>query len=208
MGLASEERRQLSALFGEVGPDAPTLCEGWRARDLAAHLVIRERRLDAAPGITVPALSGHTQKVQNEYAAKPWDELVELVRTGPPPLSPFAIPVVNNLINGTEYFVHHEDVRRAQPGWEPRPADAARDAALWRAASRVGRLAYRRSPVGVALRKPDGETVVAKRGPATVTIEGEPGELLLHAFGRSATRVRLEGGEEAVSAVQNLDRGM
>jgi len=208
MGLATEERSGLVALLHEVGPEAPTLCEGWRTRDLAAHLVIRERRLDAAPGIAVTRLADYTRKVQDQYAARPWDELVELVRTGPPALSPYAIPAVNELVNGVEYFVHHEDVRRAQPDWAPRPADPARDAALWKAAARLGKLAYRRSPVGVALRNPGGETVVAKRGPATVTISGEPGELLLYAFGRDRQRVEFTGDEQSVAAVRGLDRGM
>jgi uncharacterized protein (TIGR03085 family) len=208
MGLATEERSALAALFTEVGPDAPTLCAGWQTRDLAAHLVIRERRLDAAAGIAIPALRDHTQKVQDQYAAKPWDELVELVRTGPPTYSPYAIPPVNELVNGVEYFIHHEDVRRAQREWIARPPDRDRDVTLWRSVGMVGRMAYRRSPVGVALRNPDGETVVAKRGPATVTISGEPGELLLHAFGRDQYRLEFAGDERSVSAVQDLDRGM
>nr|BFF25281.1 hypothetical protein GCM10025732_32460 [Glycomyces mayteni] len=36
------ERRDLCELLAEVGPDAPTMCEGWTALDLAAHLVLRE----------------------------------------------------------------------------------------------------------------------------------------------------------------------
>jgi uncharacterized protein (TIGR03085 family) len=208
MGLAGDERRGLSDLFGELGPDAPTLCTGWRTRDLAAHLVLRERRIDAAPGIAVSALQGHTRRVQDQYAARPWDELVALVRTGPPVFSLFAVPAIGELVNSTEYFVHHEDVRRAQPDWRPRPAEPARDDALWRALGRVARLTYRRSPVGVRMRRPDGQTVLAKRGPSPVTIQGEVGDLLLHAFGRSAVQVSFEGDGSAVSAVQNLDRRM
>lgn len=208
MGLAGDERHGLCELFAELGPDAPTLCEGWRTRDLAAHLVIRERRMDAAPGILVAPLAGYTKKVQDSYAAKPWDELVALVRSGPPRYSPYAIPPVGELVNGTEYFVHHEDVRRAQPDWQPRPADAGRDETLWRAVSRVGRLTYRKSPVGVALKRSDGETVVVRRAPDTVTVEGDPGELVLHAFGRSAVHVTFHGADEAVATVRSLDRRM
>ncbi|WP_086830202.1 TIGR03085 family metal-binding protein, partial [Allokutzneria sp. NRRL B-24872] len=124
MGLARDERSALSELFEKVGPDAPTLCGDWLTRDLAAHLVIRERRPDAAAGILVSALAGYTERVQKSYAAKPWRELVELVRTGPPTLSPFSLPGVDESANGAEFFVHHEDVRRGVPGWEPRPADA------------------------------------------------------------------------------------
>ena len=91
MGVARDERRLLTELFSEVGPDAPTLCDPWRTRDLAAHLVLRERRLDAAAGILVKPLAGHTQRVQDAYAAKPWDELVDLVRQGQGVLSIVAL---------------------------------------------------------------------------------------------------------------------
>lgn len=209
MGLAADERHALSDLFDELGPDVPTLCEGWQAKDLAAHLVLRDRRPDAAAGIQVKALSGHMERVQQTIAAKPWAEVVRLVRTGPPMLSPFRIPGIEDLVNGAEYFVHHEDVRRAQSDWEPRPSDQARDEALWRAVRMAGRLVYRRSPVGVVLRRTGGAEVAevtAKRGPDTVTIEGEPGELLLNAFGRSAVRLSFNGDERSIGIVQGLDR--
>lgn len=206
MGLASDERRALCELFDQVGPDAPTLCDGWATRDLAAHLVLRDRRPDAAPGILIKALAGRTQRIQDSLAARPWAQLVELVRTGPPVWSPFGLPGLSDLVNGAEYFIHHEDVRRGQDGWEPRPPDAERDAALWRTAGMSGRMAYRRSPVGVVLRRPDGATATLHRGPSTVVIKGEPGELLLNVFGRSATRVEFEGEEKAVETVRGLER--
>ncbi len=206
MGLASDERRALCDLFDEVGPDASTLCEGWATRDLAAHLVVRERRPDAVAGILIRALAARTQRVQDSFAAKPWAELVELVRTGPPVWSPFGIPGLADLVNGAEYFIHHEDVRRGGADWAPRPSDATRDAALWRAAGMSGRMAFRRSPVGVTLRRPDGTTALVHRGPSTVVISGEPGELLLTVFGRDAARVEFEGDEKAVETVRGLER--
>jgi uncharacterized protein (TIGR03085 family) len=206
MGLASSEREQLSELFRKVGPDAPTLCEGWQAKDLAAHLVLRDRRPDAAGGILLSALAGRTRRVQDEYAAKPWDELVELVRTGPPRWSPFSIGLMNELVNGAEYFIHHEDVRRAAEGWEPRPADPRREDALWRTLRMSARRGYSKSVVGVLLKRPDGETIVGKRGPSSVTISGEPSELLLHSFGRDQTLVEFEGDEAAVAEIKGSKR--
>jgi uncharacterized protein (TIGR03085 family) len=206
MGVAKAEREQLSDLFVKVGPDAPTLCEGWQTKELAAHLVLRDRRPDAAGGILMPALAARTARVQAEYAAKPWDELVELVRTGPPRWSPFSIGPVNELVNGTEYFIHHEDVRRAVDGWEPRPTDAATDAALWRALRMMAKRSYRKSIVGVLLRRPDGETIVAKRAPKAVTITGEPGELTIHAFGRDQARVEFDGEDAAIAEVRDSKR--
>ena len=92
MTAAQRERSALVSTFRQVGPDAPTLCAGWTTRDLAAHLVVRERRLDATPGITVPFLAGYTAKVQNKVAqSTDWDDLVELVSSGPPIYSPFKL---------------------------------------------------------------------------------------------------------------------
>ena len=206
MGVAQDERRLLTELFAEVGPDAPTLCDPWRTRDLAAHLVLRERRPDAAAGILVKPLAGHTQRVQDAYAAKPWDELVGLVRVGPPRFSPYAL--VDELVNSVEYFVHHEDVRRARDDWAPRSPDPVRDAVLWRRLAPTARLMYRKSPVGVVLRRPDGEAVVAKRGANPVVLTGQVSELLVHVFGRAAARVEYDGPDDAVRLVRGLDRSM
>jgi uncharacterized protein (TIGR03085 family) len=208
MGVARAERSALSDLLIELGPDQPTLCAGWQTRDLAAHLVVRERRPDAMPGIAIKQLAGHTEKVQRGYAGKPWTELVELVRTGPPRWTPYGVPAVDEKVNGTEFFVHHEDVRRGQPDWEPRPADAERDESLWRSLGLLGKMAFRRSPVGVTLRRPDGTELAAHRGPNTVTLSGDVGELLLFAFGRDAVRLDFTGEQSAVATVRGLSRGM
>lgn len=208
MGIAKDERLALAALFDELGPDQPTLCEGWQTRDLAAHLVVREHRLDAAPGIMIPALAGHTQRVQDGYAKRPWTELVETVRTGPPWFWPAAIGPLDELTNTAEFLVHHEDVRRAQPDWKPRDADPTRDAATWKAASQGGRLNFRKSPVGVVLRMPDGREATVKKGPDPVAVVGAPMDLLLYAFGREAVNVTFEGPEAAIKSLQATTRGM
>jgi uncharacterized protein (TIGR03085 family) len=208
MTVSADERAALAELFTELGPDAPTLCAGWQTRDLAAHLVLRERRPAAAPGILVPALAGYTKRVQDDLARRPWSDLVELLRTGPPPLSPTRIPVLDRLVNSVELFVHHEDARRARPGWEPRPPEPRRDAATWAGVTRAGRLTLRRSPVGIVLRRPDGTEAVARRGPNTVLITGEPGELLLWAFGREQVRLDFEGEQAALGVVKGLRRSL
>ncbi|GGS38865.1 TIGR03085 family metal-binding protein [Actinokineospora fastidiosa] len=206
MSVAKDERARLCDLLAEVGPDQPTLCAGWTTRDLAAHLVVRERRMDAAPGILVKPLAPYLDRVQAKVAAKPWNELLRLIRTGPPVYSPHYL--LDDLVNTPEFFIHHEDVRRAQPQWSPRPADPRRDRALWTAVRRAGRLMFRNSPVGVALRTPDGREVAVKRGPNTVTVLGEPGELLLFAFGRDQAEVGFEGEQAAIGALRGLARGL
>lgn len=208
MSVAADERAALCDLLEELGPDQPTLCAGWQTRDLAAHLVVREHRPDAAPGILLSAFAGHTKKVQDGYARKPWRELVDQVRGGPPVWWPTRIGAVDKLVNSIELFVHHEDARRGQEGWTPREPDAKRDAALWAGLKRAGRMTLRRTPVGLILRRPDGESIVVKRGPDTVTVTGEPGELLLFAFGRDAVRVEFDGDQAAIARVKGLSRGL
>src|SRR5215213_4456408 len=117
--MAVRERRQLTTLAREVGPDAPTLCERWAVRDLVAHLVVRETS-PAALGVAVPAVRGALEREQERRRSQDFTALVDELRDGPPTLSVFKLPFADRLLNGLEFFIHHEDVRRAQPGWEPR----------------------------------------------------------------------------------------
>lgn len=197
---AQRERLLLADLLESVGPEAPTLCDGWKARDLAAHLVVRERRGDAAGGLLIKALAPRLEKVQGEYAAKPYEELVQLFRSGPPKMSPFALKPVDEASNTVEFFVHGEDVRRAQPDWSPREIDPFFADALWKRLESTARLIGRKAPVGLVLRRPNGQTAVARRGVPVVTVTGEPGELLVFAYGRTEqARVEVDGDKEAVA---------
>jgi uncharacterized protein (TIGR03085 family) len=207
MSLATRERAALSDELLRVGPDRPTLCEGWTTRDLLAHLLVRERQPHAAVGILVPALATVTERAMDGYREMPWTEAVALFRAGPQSWSPFRFERVDAAANGAEFFVHHEDVRRGEPGWEPREPDEERDSALWAGARRMGML-LRRSPVGVVLARPSGERHVVKTGPGVVTVVGEPGELVLFAFGRDAVRVELPGASADVEALRGSRRGV
>jgi uncharacterized protein (TIGR03085 family) len=194
--IARTERLALAALLDAVGPTAPTLCAGWTTHDLAAHLVTRERRPDAAAGIAVRPLSGWTASVQAHLRKRPYDELVDLVRTGPGRLSAFALPGADKLLNTTEYVVHHEDVRRAQPGWSPRPLPPKVQDALWQAVRGRAPLSLRKDRSRVELHRTDAadDPVVRGHGERTVTVSGEPLELLLFLFGRREhARVRVGG---------------
>jgi uncharacterized protein (TIGR03085 family) len=182
------------------GPDAPTLCEGWNTRDLAAHVVVRERRADAAGGLLIKPLAPRLERVQAEFAEKPYEELIQLIRTGPPRFSPFSLKQIDEASNTVEFYVHTEDVRRAQPDWTPRPLDPVFQDALWTRLERTARLAGRGAPTGLVLRRPDGQTAVAHRGTPVVTVTGEPSELLMFALGRQKTAdVELEGDKDAIA---------
>ncbi|MEU2896682.1 TIGR03085 family metal-binding protein [Streptomyces sp. NPDC001273] len=200
---AKRERLLLADLLETTGPQAPTLCEGWTTRDLAAHVVVRERRPDAAGGMLVKQLAPRLERVTAEYTAKPYEELIQLIRTGPPRFSPFSLKQVDELSNIVEFYVHTEDVRRAQPEWTPRELDPVFQDALWSRLERSARLMGRGVPVGLVLRRPDGRTVVAHRGVPVVTVTGEPSELVLFAYGRqSAAEVGLEGDDDAIAKLR------
>ncbi|MEU8847576.1 TIGR03085 family metal-binding protein [Streptomyces sp. NPDC048564] len=198
--FAKRERLLLADLLEAEGPEAPTLCEGWTTRDLAAHVVVRERRPDAAAGILIRPLASRLDRAMEEFAAKPYEELIQLIRTGPPRFSPFQLKQIDEASNTLEFYVHTEDVRRARPDWTPRELDPVFQDALWSRLERSARLMGRTAPTGVVLRRPDGQTAVAHRGTPVVTVTGEPSELLLFTYGRqSAAKVELDGDADAIT---------
>lgn len=208
--FARRERRALCETLLAVGPDAPTLCAGWLARDLAAHLVLRETRPAAAAGIVLTPIAAWTERVQQSLADQPWSELVR--RVGNPPFwTPFSWGPVEEAVNLTENFVHHEDVLRAQSDWtEPRAVDPDYEDALWKALVARNRFFFRHSPVAVMLRQPDGTTFTARapseRG-SGVVLAGRPGELLMYAFGRRQhARVDVLGVQADVAAFKRVYR--
>ncbi|MEU8504231.1 TIGR03085 family metal-binding protein [Streptomyces brevispora] len=206
---AKRERLLLADLLEAAGPEAPTLCQGWTARDLAAHVVVRERRPDAAAGLVIGPLKSRGERITNEFSSKPYEELIQLIRTGPPRMSPFGLKQVDEAANTVEFYVHTEDVRRAQPDWSARELDPVFADVLWSRMEKAARVLGRKAPVGLVLRRPDGQTVVAHKGTPVVTVTGEPGELLLFAFGRQdAARVELDGDQDAISRVTTAKLGM
>jgi uncharacterized protein (TIGR03085 family) len=206
---SAAERAALAAALTDAGPDAATLCEGWTAHDLAAHLVARERRPDSTPGILVPRFAGWTERVRRDYARRPFAELVDRFGSGPARTTWPGLPGLDAAVNLTEHFVHCEDVRRAAPGWKPRDLPPERQEALWRTLRARGRLLFRKSRVGVTLEDLRGRTLpVVKRGP-TVVVRGEPGEILLFAFGRGGHAVvDLDGPEDAVASLRGTPLGI
>ena len=206
---AKRERLLLADLLEAAGPEAQTLCNGWKTRDLAAHVVVRERRADAAGGILLGVLKNRLERVQAEFAAKPYEELIQLIRTGPPRMSPFGLKQLDEAANTVEFDIHAEDVRRAQPDWSQRDLDPVFADVLWSRTEKTARMMGRRSPVGLVLRRPDGQTAVAHKGAPVVTVTGEPGELLLFAAGRQdAARVELDGDKDALARLHTAELGL
>ncbi|GAA4366380.1 TIGR03085 family metal-binding protein [Nocardioides caricicola] len=206
--LAKRERRELCDLALALGPDAPTLCEGWTASDLMAHLVVRERKPVASIGNVVERFSGLNQRAMAKQQARGFEVLVERYRT--PALFLRAVPPVDEAMNGFELLVHHEDLRRGAASWEPRDLDPAELDLLWSRLSKGMKFFGRRIPVPTVLRRSDtGATTVAKPGDDPVTVSGPVVELVLLLFGRSALRdVTFEGPEDKVEELRSAELGV
>jgi uncharacterized protein (TIGR03085 family) len=206
--LDARERSELCDLFLAVGPEAPTLCEGWSTLDLAAHLVVRER--DPRSGFAI--LGGERfakleHSLMDNARAQGYEALVDRLRAGPPPV-PWRLPLLRQALNLTEWFVHHEDVRR--PASQPPRADRPDlDDALWTMLRRASRLMLRKvRGAGVALDAP-GFGEVPARGPGpSVRLSGTPQELMLYLNGRrSAAQVDVTGPDEARAIVESAPLG-
>ena len=187
--FVDREREALADLMTELGPDAPTCCEGWTTAHLAAHLVVRDRRPDAMPGYALesagqsgPIVAWAHRAEDQLRTSTPYADVVARVRPGPAWWWPTSWPPVEQAINVTEFAIHHEDVRRAQPGWEPRKLAREDQDALWSAAALYARRGAGRR--GLVLRRTDVEGVEKRIGAAGRTVEGEPLELLLWCAGR------------------------
>jgi uncharacterized protein (TIGR03085 family) len=201
--LDARERAQLCLRFDELGPDAPTLCEGWTTFDLAAHLVVRERNPLAAPGILVPGLAALAERGMAHEKRRGYAAVVDRVRNGPP-LGPFAVPGLREQLNLVEYAVHHEDVRRAN-GLAPRSDVEDLQGALWALVRRLARFAIRGVPtgVGIELARPDGTVAKVRSGDRVARVTGEPLEVLLWAYGRGDhAEVELTGAADQLAGAR------
>ncbi|HEU5483674.1 MAG TPA: TIGR03085 family metal-binding protein [Microlunatus sp.] len=217
MTFAKSERAALCDLFDSVGPAAPTLDEGWLTHDLAAHLWIRETDPIGASGMVAKPLSGLLDRRMAEVKQR-WEfgELVDRIRNGPARFSVFALPGVDEGANTTEFFVHHEDVRRA--GDDPLPArELSTDVEdwMWKRLKLLGRAFFRRAQVGVVLERAgtegqyEPEAIRAVSGATIVTVIGAPSELMLYAHGRTtAADVQLVGEPEALDLLHSADLRM
>ena len=209
--LAQAERGALCDLLLEVGPNAPTLCEGWTAAHMAAHLVLRERRPDVGLGLVLPGpFARHTERATERLAERsaerlPFERLGARIRSGPPRL----LRLVDGPMNIVEFFVHLEDVRRATDDWTPRTGLDDLQDALWPFQKSGTKLRTRQvRDVALAIARPDGEPVDIRTGARQVTATGDPGELTMFFFGRrDQSRVELTGDPGGIAEVLSAPIG-
>ena len=205
MSFAKQERERLGQLFLKLGPEAPTLCEGWATRDLAIHLYIREHRMHKAGGYFLPALEPLLDKEIAVQAERPYEDVVRDWMSGPPKL----IAPVDPLMNTAENFVHHEDVRRGDGVARPRDFSTAVNEMLLSLAKRFATMTLRSVSTPVILTPPtlpsvtvSGKRGVAERGDDVIRVKGEPGELLLWVMGRTAVDLEFEGDPQKIEKIK------
>ena len=143
-------------------------------------------------------------------ARRGFEPLVERLRSGPPVLSPYAVPNLDAMLNTLEFFVHHEDIRRAQPDWSPRTLGDDAEKQLWTKLRTAGKALTRNAPVGVTIENDvTGSTVTLKDATPSVTVRGRPSEVTLFMFGRSQQAiVELVGEADAVVRLRETSLGV
>lgn len=196
--LISSERENLIELLKETPFDAPTLCEGWNAQHLAAHLLLREGKPSVAAGIALPPLAERTDRITNELAESLDNQrkYTSAIDSFAALEGPFKIrtrkPQADAAMNLIEYFVHIEDIRRAQDSWEPREMPRAVQEYMWNMLLKRAKLmAGKHFPQGLILKAPGFDpaekTIIKGKNPSIepTVLTGEPGELVLYLFGRN-----------------------
>jgi len=205
--FARLERLALADLSLRLGPDAPTLCAGWTTRDLAAHIVVRDRRPDLMAELLLPPLRGHGERLRTAKAAQPYESVLAEVRT-PPPWSLISNRLTDELFNTVEFFIHHEDVRRGGPDWEPRTLDPEHERAIWRTTRLTARIGLRRLGLPARVHADGLEPFEVGENPQ-VSLSGPAGELALFLSGRQrAARVALDGPSDVVERLRRARLGI
>ena len=208
--VARLEREALCDTLLALGPDAPTLCDPWRTRDLAAHLVLREHRLDLAAGMFISALAPRLEREQAKLAGGDWQSLVHTIRSGPPAWSPTRFEKIDAVVNTVELVVHHEDALRGDGAVGPRREVPDRTArAVLSSLRSSARLMFRRCEVGLRLIAPGADPITTGSKDRVVTVTGAPVELLLLGSGRlRVAAVELDGAPADVAALRAAHLGI
>lgn len=206
--FARRERHSLCDLATASGPDAPTLSGEWTVKDLVVHMLVRERSPLGAPGILLPPLAGLTESVTRRLEQQDFDTLVARLRS--PRLTPVALDLVEARVNALEFFVHHEDIRRASPGWTARTLERHDESVLWSLIQLLGRGLVRPAGVPVTIERTDtAATATLRRGPSPAVVRGLPSEIVLFLYGRRENQgLSFDGPEDAVRRLRGADLGI
>ena len=185
--LRDRQLRRCCDALDQVAADAPTLCEEWAAHDLAVHLWTLKRDPLGWPGIVIPALATTASRRADHLRGR-WSyaELVARLRAEQGGIACMPLDRFEGHRHALgEYFVHTQDVVRANGLDQDTPDDELEDA-LWLRVQVAARHLHRRRTPGLVLERPDGRSAqVTGRAPRTV-VKGAPSELMCWVFGREA----------------------
>jgi uncharacterized protein (TIGR03083 family) len=200
------ERTGLADLLDDLTVDewaAPSLCAGWRVRDVAAHLTLAHMPPLSAALTALRARGSFDRMIRDSalrQATLPCDEFARRIRAmvGSRRTAPFVTPL-EPLI---DVLVHGQDIARPLGRHRPMPAGAAAAAA-----DRVWTMGWpfhaRRRLDGLRLSATDASWSVGE-GPA---VEGPLSALLLLMTGRNAAIDQLTGpGVDAVTGRTDAPR--
>lgn len=202
MTFAQRQRAALVSLMRQLGPFAPTRCGGWQTQDLAAHLYVREHRLDALPGIGLKRFAGRTERIQREslHTLGYLGLLDAIERPG------WVMRPVDRLVNTSELYIHHEDVLRANGGSQTLTAQEQQE--LWPVVVMLARKAQVAYGGRVLLTRTDtAQQIGLGQGNRPVHVSGLPSELVLLLSGREAD-VSVGGEPESVEAWRGAVSGL
>lgn len=207
--FSQSERARLCDTALAVGADAPTLCGDWTVKDLMVHLAVREAEPLGAPGIVFKPLAGFTERATRRRSGEDLEALVKRVRR-PPVWSPFRFAPIDRALNTLEYYVHHEDIRRAARRWQQRGLTPVEQRAIWKAIGFAGRGLVRPAEVPVVIRWAGTERkATLASGSDPVTITGLPGEVAMFLFGRTKTvGLDFAGPPESVAGLRKARLGI
>jgi uncharacterized protein (TIGR03083 family) len=117
MAMAREERAEMADFLGSLRPeqwDHPSLCRGWRIRDVAAHVISYEEhgQADLARRLVKARLRpGRLNEVAlAEYNQRDPRELVEFLRAHLTPQG--ATARLGGGVGLVDGLIHHQDMRR------------------------------------------------------------------------------------------------
>lgn len=185
---AVQQRQALATALRSVSAHAPTLCKGWTAEDLALHIVIRDSRPDLMVGPSLPLVGDRAKQGLQNLRDTGYTALVNRAEAGPPVYFPQSFPPLNDLMNTAEFYIHTEDVLRAQPDFDPAHPRAIAEKLrrrLWRQGAMMFPMAARSAKQRITFESPGyGSTTSGPSSAPKRRIKGAPEELLLWAFGR------------------------
>jgi len=183
--LRDHHLHHLCDALAEVPATAPTLCDGWDAHDLAVHIWVIKHDPLSWPGIVIPALAGVTRR-RAETVRGRWPYLALLARlrqdSGAIACMPFDGREDHRHALG-EYYIHTEDIRRANT-LPRRSLSTETEDALWLRARTAGGQLWGRGQDATRFEAPDRMPFILGRGEPATCVSGLPSEAILRIYGR------------------------